>query len=232
MAEIDDLMKKFGLEASPASVAKLSQLVSQRDQDLDKIAAMVKADKTLSTRLLKVANAKGRDPAFTQAEDVIFRLGVGCVLLLAMEDPLAHAVKKTFQTMLSLKLEAVEPEKVTTFSGNQVIGCVNFSGKANGGVYLRFKKESAKTFAGTVLGMKPEELDDDMVNDTIGELVNMVTGNFKSNLCDAGLNCTLTPPKIYTSEVFDKEQTPGVGYDLLAFQAQQHPLLVDMCVTS
>lgn len=68
------------------------------------------------------------------------------------------------------------------------------------------------------------------INDTVGELLNIVTGNFKSNLCDAGLDCKLAPPKVSRSNNFFVDTVDGGGLERMAFKAGDLVLFVDITV--
>ncbi len=230
----DDLADKYGLDPVPASVMRLTQLVARQDADLDLIAKVIAQDQSLTQRLLRAANPRARSDeefAITTVEDALMRTGMGCVLLLAMGTPLTMALARTFQTMLGVKLESVHPKAVTQFPGVHLLGTIGFSGKAEGRVYLRLSPDGAKRIAASVLGMKPEELTDiSEINDSVGELLNIVTGNFKSNLCDAGLDCRLTTPQVGRTDSFDVPTVPGGGLERMAFRAPQITLFVDVTV--
>jgi chemotaxis protein CheX len=230
----DDLADQYGLDPVPASVLRLTSLVARQDADLDQITKVITQDQSLTQRLLRAANPRARSDAdfvITTVEDALMRTGVGCVLLLAMGTPLTLALARTFQTMLGLKLESVHPKAVTQFPGTHLLGTIGFSGKAEGRVYLRLSQEGAKRVAAGVLGLKPEELNDlAEINDAVGELVNIVTGNFKSNLCDAGLDCRLHTPKVTRTDNFDVPTVPGGGLERMAFRAPLITLFVDVSV--
>ena len=75
----------------------------------------------------------------------------------------------------------------------------------------------------------PEELgDDDEVRDAAGELLNIMTGNFKSNLCDAGLDCKLEPPKVGITDDHRTPVEPGGGMERLAFRAGKINLFIEV----
>lgn len=230
----DDLADNYGLDPVPASVMRLTQLVARQDADLDQIAKVITQDQSLTQRLLRAANPRARSDeefSITTVEDALMRTGMGCVLLLAMGTPLTLALARTFQTMLALKLESVHPKAVTQFPGEHLRGTIGFSGKAEGRVFLRLSPEGARRIAAGVLGMAPEELTDlSEIDDSVGELVNIVTGNFKSNLCDAGLDCRLTPPSVERVTGFDVPVVSGGGLERMAFRAPQITLFVDVTV--
>ena len=158
----------------------------------------------------------------------LMRAGVGCALLLAMSYPLIRAVKRTFETMIGIDLKDVAAGVLCPFENEHVIGQVAFEGKATGCVNLRFSCASANAVAATVLGFAPADAAD--VNDVIGELSNMVVGNFKSNLCDAGLTCKLNPPAISRTDVFKLRATDGGLAERTGFRAQDIEIFVDILV--
>lgn len=218
----------------PESVARLTDLVSQQESDVDLIAKVVNKDKGLTARLLRAANPGAMtEEAYeiTTVDEALMRIGIGCVLLLAMGAPLSHALIKTFQTMLGMKLETVNPNTATPFLDEHVLGTIGFSGKAEGKVYLRLSKEGARLIASQILGLTLEELTNNAdVTDAVGELLNIITGNFKSNLCDAGLDCRLHTPSVTHTDDFSVRTLVGGGSERMAFRSPQMLVYVDVTV--
>jgi CheY-specific phosphatase CheX len=88
---------------------------------------------------------------------------------------------------------------------------------------------SAKAIAASILGLQPGELtDNDEIRDAAGELLNIMTGNFKSNLCDAGLDCKLQPPKVGMTEDHSTPIESGSGLERLAFRADAIQIFVEV----
>jgi chemotaxis protein CheX len=75
-----------------------------------------------------------------------------------------------------------------------VSGQVSFTGKMKGSLYQNFSEKLARSCASRILGT--DKLADMEINDVIGELTNMVTGNLKSKMADKGFNCTLSIPTV------------------------------------
>ena len=65
-------------------------------------------------------------------------------------------------------------------------------------------------------------------NDVIGELCNMTVGNFKSNLCAAGLTCKLSPPKIIHTEDFQLNIVEGGTSQRYGFHSKETRLYADL----
>jgi chemotaxis protein CheX len=229
-----ELAERYGLAAIPESVSRLTKLVARQDADLDEITKVIQQDQALTQRLLRAANPRALSDAdmdIDNVENALMRTGVGCVLLLAMGAPLTVALVKAFQTMLDMKIENVHPNSVNRFPGEHVLGTIGFSGRAEGEVFLSLSLEGSKNIASKILGIPPEEINPVTdVNDAVGEMLNIVTGNLKSNLCDAGLDCKLRPPEVTRVTGFKAQTIPGGGLERMAFRSPQLTMFVDVTV--
>lgn len=226
-----ELARRYGIAAAPESVSRLTQLVSRQDSCVDEIVRVIEKDPGLTARLLRVANPHAVDESEYDVGTVdaaLMRNGIGCALLLAMGTPLSLALIKTFQTMLSSKLESVDAHQLDSLQGPHMLGSIGFAGKVAGHVYLRMSSATAKAIAAGILGLPPEELGADEIRDATGELLNIMTGNFKSNLCDAGLDCKLQPPKVGMTENYETPVEPGGGLERLAFRTDQLQIFVEV----
>jgi CheY-specific phosphatase CheX len=105
-------------------------------------------------------------------------------------------VPAVFDTMLRLSAQPIPVGIFNPTAQEIVVGSVGFIGDANGMIYIHMTEELAKTCASQMLGFPASDLDEEMVNDVVGELSNMVVGAAKSLLCDAGSPCHLTIPSI------------------------------------
>jgi chemotaxis protein CheX len=227
-----DLARRYGFAPKLESASRLTQLVARQDSDVDEIVKVIEKDPALRTRLLRAANPDAENEAeysIETVEEALMRNGVGCAMVLAMGTPLALALIKTFQTMLSKNLESIDRQQAQPLDGEHLLGAISFSGKVNGKVFLRMDIEAARNIAATILGLGAEEMQDlNEVRDVIGELLNIMTGNFKSNLCDAGLECRLQPPDV---KVTTDTQTPverGSGLERMAFRTDKIQIFVDV----
>ena len=229
-----ELAERYGLEPIPESVSRLTKLVARQEADIDEIAKVIKQDKALTQRLLRAANPRALSDAdmdIDNVEEALMRTGVGCALLLAMGAPLTVALAKAFQTMIGMKIESVHPNSLSRFPGEHVLGTIGFAGRAEGEVFLSLSLEGSKNIASKILGIPPAEINPDTdVNDAVGEMLNIVTGNLKSNLCDAGLDCKLRPPVVTRIRGFKVQTVPGGGLERMAFRGPQLTMFVDVTV--
>ncbi len=223
--------RRYGIAATPESVSRLTQLVARQDSCVDEIARVIEKDPGLTARLLRVANPRATDESeYTvgTVDQALMRNGIGCALLLAMGTPLSLALTKTFQTMLSLNLESVDVHQLDNLEGEHMRGSIGFSGKVTGHVYLRMSSASAKAIAAGILGLDAAGLGPDEIRDAAGELLNIMTGNFKSNLCDAGLDCKLQPPKVGMTADLHTPIEPGSGLECLAFRTGKIQIFIEV----
>lgn len=232
-APAEDFVKRYGMEAVPESVKRLGQLISRPDATTAEVAKLIGQDKDFTARLLRAANPKAEsaaDYAFTTVEEALQRTGMGSVLLVAMHYPIMSAVLKTFSTMLSIKL-TIPATVMPPFENEHVLCEASFTGKATGSAALRLTPSRAAQIAARVLGLPVADLDDTVViDDVLGELSNMVVGNFKSNLCDAGLKCKLSPPVITRTPDFKLRSESGTLAERIGFQAPDLELFLDLNV--
>jgi CheY-specific phosphatase CheX len=231
-ASYQELSRRYGFAPKPESASRLTQLVSRQDADLGEIAKVISLDPSLRARLLRVANPRAESEAeyaIETVEDALMRNGLGCVLVLAMSTPLALALVKTFQTMLSLQLETVDPREAAPLIGEHLLCNIDFSGKVVGHVLLRLSYEAGRCIAAGILGADSAELNDpNEIRDVAGELLNIMTGNFKSNLCDAGLECKLAPPIIRSTSDFTPPVARPGSIEQMAFRTGGIQIFVEV----
>ena len=232
--QAEDVARQFGLESIPESVKRLNQLIAKRESSVEDVARLITQDQELTSRLLRAANPRAdceADYTTTTVEAALARTGMSAALLLAMSDPLIKAVHKTFGTMLKIELKALLPTLLDPFTAEHVLGEVSFTGKATGLVHLRLPCSFVPVLGERLLGLKPEEMEEQSAaNDVIGELCNMIVGNFKSNLCDAGLNCKLSPPNIGRTAAFKLRVVDGGTSQRYGFRAKELDFFADLSV--
>lgn len=146
----------------------------------------------------------------------------------------ANSVRGVFQTMLSMSLSPSDPpSRETLADGRHIVGTVGFAGTVMGNVNLFVSLEFAREMTAAMLGISPEEVGgEEEVKDVVGEVCNMVGGDLKSRLCDAGFPCSLTIPTITCGEHFQIESKGWVRQERLGFQNGRHPTLLEVYVKS
>ena len=147
-----------------------------------------------------------------------------------LEGLLKESIAKTFATMLSLPIEADQPNGFPQ-DATLVAASVGFIGEVTGVVYIYCTDAFARRVTASMLGMSEPEVDGhEMVNDTMGEVGNMVVGQMKSRLCDRGRNCVLTIPSIVRGQRFCVEPTSNTTSRKVGFSSQGNPIRVEIMV--
>jgi chemotaxis protein CheX len=145
--------------------------------------------------------------------------------------PFVNATFNTFKTFVGIELTAGNPH----FQGRTVVmerdisAIIGLSGDIRGAVVMSMKKEFAIKLADLLVGTAHTEMDDDIV-DAIGEIVNIIAGNIKSEV-DGGEKIVISLPTV----VKGKEHTfawPGKQSRILCISFKHENdsfhLLVDM----
>jgi len=226
--------RRFGLDPIPESVVRLTRLIASQNADLEAVAFVIIQDPMLTARLLRMTQpvSKGGHPADEAAvEEALMRSGLGIVFLLAMGDLLMRALIKTFSIMLASQLKPIHPREVAPIHEEHMVCEVNFRGKAAGKIQLRLTEETGRILAARMLGSPVESLSSSgEKDDAVTELVNVVAGNFLSNLADAGLPCHLTTPTLYRTSEFTMRKVPRGVSERMAFRSPETKLFLDISV--
>jgi chemotaxis protein CheX len=139
------------------------------------------------------------------------------------------AVSEVFTTMLNLEVRQVSHEACGFKGEPQIASAVGFTGRVSGVVYLYTTVRFAVRITRGLLGLNASEAhNDDMVNDAMGEIANMIVGQFKSRLTDRGLPCVMTIPSIVRGSQFEIEAVRETEVDRLGFACGEDYLLVEV----
>lgn len=104
------------------------------------------------------------------------------------------AVREVFKLMLGSELAAPAGD-ADLFPA--ITSMVGIAGQLNGVVSVRCDEKAAALMASKMLGVEVSEVGADM-SDAIGEVCNMIAGNFKNKIPGLGEGCLLSPPTVVT----------------------------------
>ena len=179
--------------------------------------------------LKAVAGADGTDLISPDAMSRLPDVDIKKLNALDYKTRLSAAVVNVFDTMLSLTLEPVEAVESSSLTGIRDVSSVCFAGDATGIVSVHVPEDLARIMAANMLGMEPEEIEGHgEIQDLLGELANIVGGNLKSALTDAGLRCALSTPSFTTGSDFMIESLNLERYERYAFQCQGRAVFLEM----
>ena len=105
------------------------------------------------------------------------------------------ATREVFDIMLASKLDPLGDSAPPTSS--DFTSMVGLAGKLCGLLTLRCSTSAATKMASRMLSVDPEEATDH-IWDALGEVSNMIAGNFKNKLTGMGDGCMLSVPTVIT----------------------------------
>jgi len=104
------------------------------------------------------------------------------------------ATREVFETMLGCELTRAENAAGGSFDITAMVG---LAGQMRGVLTVRCNAKSATLMVSKMLGLEPAEGSPDVL-DAIGEICNMVAGNFKNKIPGMGDGCMLSVPTVIT----------------------------------
>lgn len=105
------------------------------------------------------------------------------------------ATQEVYELMLGYELEvATEPPPE---DGLNITAMVGLAGQLTGLMRIRCKAKSASRMASRMLGLTAEEGGPETC-DAVGEICNLVAGNFKNKISGLGDGCMLSVPTVIT----------------------------------
>lgn len=107
---------------------------------------------------------------------------------------LEMATREVFELMLSCQLT---PAPNMNESGMDVTSMVGLAGQLCGVITVRCHEKTAVLMASKMLGLPVEKVGQDFA-DAVGEVCNMVAGNFKNKIAGLSDGCMLSPPSVIT----------------------------------
>jgi CheY-specific phosphatase CheX len=226
------LRAKFQIAPLPADVDKIAGLVKGKDNSsMEEIVKIIDTDRVVTQRLITMAFPRPAARKDATVQMATSRLGITRVILLLVGDLLKQAVIETFETMVSLSLEIDDLAQMPSPQQGQLIASVKFKGKTNGEVTLAFSPYLSLFITARLMdGNLEDEYPPEVVNDTIGELVNIITGNLQSRLYDAGLPSEVELPEVKLQTSFPAETIPGSSSEQFFFRNATHGLGVNLCI--
>lgn len=138
------------------------------------------------------------------------------------------SIVETFSTMLSLEVEPITEEPPPGFGVHRMVGTLNFAGNVTGIFNVQVTVDFGRMMAAGLLDMEPDEVDlGTDVRDLLAEITNIVGGNLKSALNDAGHCCVLSTPAITYGTDFTIKSLNMDRFERCVFRKDAHILIVE-----
>lgn len=106
-------------------------------------------------------------------------------------------IKEVFDTMLALEIDSHDEWPTEGGTDDLVAGHTRFSGDISGHIQTWLPYSLGTIITAAMLGMEPEDIEDeDSVSDVLMEVLNIVSGNLKTNLTNSGVTIDFEAPRI------------------------------------
>jgi len=138
------------------------------------------------------------------------------------------SAREVFELMLGSELDV--PTDANQ-GGLAVTAMVGLAGQLCGVLSVRCAAESGALMASRMLGMNVDEGDAE-VSDALGEVCNMVAGNFKNKIAGLAEGCMLSPPTVITGSDYDlhsKADSPAIEVRMV-FEGR--PIVISLLIYS
>jgi chemotaxis protein CheX len=124
------------------------------------------------------------------------------------------AAREVFELMLGCQLTLPEAVENVPLGVTSMVG---LAGQLCGVLSVRCDEKTAALMTSKMLGVSLDKVGPE-VRDALGEVCNMVAGNFKNKIAGLGDGCLLSPPTVITGSDYDLHSladSPGVELRLL-----------------
>lgn len=124
------------------------------------------------------------------------------------------AAREVFELMLGCKLTVPETVSEDNLSITSMVG---LAGRLCGVLSVRCDGKAAALMTSRMLGVDVDKVGAEM-SDALGEIANMVAGNFKNKISGLGDSCMLSPPTVITGSDYSMHSladSPAVELNLL-----------------
>ena len=137
---------------------------------------------------------------------------------------------EVFSTMVRCPLIA-RPNDPPRVYPRDIAGTVAFSGSWTGYVSMVTSQQGARHITAALLEMEPTEVDS-QVRDAFGEVVNMVTGSFRSRMVKPGETWAITMPVVATGHDLAIEPPGDVGHVARSYLMDTEVVDIHLVVTN
>lgn len=143
-------------------------------------------------------------------------------------DELIESIQEVFQTMMAMDIKHIPDLKTIPWPPEkQYTAVVGLGGEDSGGlIYIHCDEAFAIRSTNAMLGMDVSD-DRDSIIDALGEIANMIGGNFKNKV--AGFdNYKLSLPSVIVGKDYSTYAPGGAQGRVLGFQCDESKFLVNL----
>ncbi len=110
------------------------------------------------------------------------------------------ATREVFQLMLGSELTQPADEAIASPSVTSMVG---LAGQLCGVLSVHCDHKAASLMTSKMLGVPLDKVGGAEMSDALGEICNMVAGNFKNKISGLGDGCMLSPPTVVTGSDYN-----------------------------
>jgi chemotaxis protein CheX len=140
------------------------------------------------------------------------------------EAEISQFVTDIWSTFLSMKVSPADKSFKPIGKDNTLAGCVQITGEWQGTVTLYAPREVGKKVAAIMYGLGETEVDNQQIQDVIGEITNIIAGNFKSLL---PAPCSISLPSVAVTD-YNLHHPGSEMLTAVNFDCEGMPFLVVM----
>ncbi len=139
------------------------------------------------------------------------------------------ATREVFELMLSCALTGPSTAEETDMDVTAMVG---LAGQLCGVLSVRCEGTAAALMTSKMLGVELHKVGSEEMSDALGEIANMVAGNFKNKISGLSEGCMLSPPTVITGNDYSlHSQADSSGLQVrLLFESM--PMIVSLRVQS
>jgi flagellar motor switch protein FliN/FliY len=142
---------------------------------------------------------------------------------------IVDSMVETFDTMVSMEIEVSASEAPDTAGLSRMVAAVDFAGHVIGRINIQVTSELCRRMRANMLEIELEELEDDgEIKNMLAEITNMVGGNLKSALNDAGHTCEISTPSLTYGADFSIKSLSMERFERFVFSWRQELIIVEV----
>jgi len=132
------------------------------------------------------------------------------------------STREVFEIMLGTRLSLMERRDE---NNGDVTALVGLAGSLCGVLSIRCSNPAARAIAGRMLGVPPAEVGKESW-DALGEIANMIAGNFKGKLSGIGNHCMLSVPTIILGSDYEMHSLMASNVIEIVCKFENKPLWI------
>ena len=142
---------------------------------------------------------------------------------------IVDAVVDVFDTMVSMEVEFLDSEPPLITDTGRMVASVNFIGNVVGILNIQVASEMTRLMMANVRDSGPEKFEQGGgIRGLLAEISNMIGGNLKSALNDAGHRCVISPPSITYGPDFTIKYLKMERLERFIFTHQENFIFVEV----